>query len=75
VKARETLRTDLVQSFQGLHGLLGVAAELVANGVPFDTLAKDVAKMQAATPADLNAAAGAMVRPESGSSCWSGTKG
>lgn len=54
VKARETLRTELVQAFQGLGGLLGQAGELVANGVPFDTLGKDLARMQAAKAADLN---------------------
>jgi len=53
-KARETLRTDLIQSFQGLGGLLRVAGELITNGVAFETLAKDLAAMESASAAGLN---------------------
>jgi predicted Zn-dependent peptidase len=65
-KARETLRTDLVQAFQGLGGLLGAAGETVLNGVPFDTLGKDAAAMGNVKGADLNAAAKAGVRVDEG---------
>jgi predicted Zn-dependent peptidase len=55
IKARETLRTDVVQAFQGLRGLLSIAADLVANGVPYSTLSQDLARMQSATADELNA--------------------
>ncbi|MFN0131898.1 MAG: M16 family metallopeptidase [Phycisphaerales bacterium] len=53
-KARETLRTDTIQSFQGLSGLLGMAGELRRNGVPFSTVAQDLARMGTLSAADLN---------------------
>jgi predicted Zn-dependent peptidase len=65
-KARETLRTDVIQAFQGLGGLLGVASELVSNGVPFETLAQDMAKMQTAKATDLNAISNNAVPLEQG---------
>ncbi len=65
-KARETLRTDLVQAFQGLGGLMGAASETVLNGVPYETLGKDTAKMGSIKGADLNAAAKAGVRVDEG---------
>lgn len=53
-KARETLRTDMVQTFSGLNGVLSAACTLVVNGLPFQTIAQDVAAMQTITAADLN---------------------
>ncbi len=57
VKARETIRTSAIQSFAGLNGILGVAAELSLNGEPFDTIAKDLAILNTVKAADLNAMA------------------
>jgi len=54
-KASEMMRTDVVQSFQSLQGLLGVVAEYVLNSAPYGTLAKDMSAMQAAKAPDLNA--------------------
>jgi predicted Zn-dependent peptidase len=65
-KARETLRTDVIQSFAGLNGLLGMAAELVANNLPFETLSRDIAAMQDAAAADLNALAKPAIPLENG---------
>jgi predicted Zn-dependent peptidase len=65
-KARETLRTELVQAFQGLSGLLGEAGETVLNGVPYDTLGKDAAAMGGVKGADLNGAAKSGVRVDQG---------
>jgi zinc protease len=53
-KARETLRTDTIQTFAGLGGVLGTVAELSINGLSFDTIAKDLASMTSVKAADLN---------------------
>lgn len=65
-KARETIQTDLVQSFAGLSGVLGVAAEFVSNGREFAELGKDLAALRAATDADLNKLAGPAIPLEQG---------
>ncbi|MBC7834450.1 MAG: insulinase family protein [Phycisphaerales bacterium] len=57
-KARQTVRTDVVQSFAGLQGLLSVAGELVANRVPFGTLASDLAAIDQASEPELNSLGG-----------------
>ncbi len=54
-KARETLRTEQIETFAGISGVLGAAGELLANGMPFETLAADMKAMEAVTDADLNA--------------------
>ena len=53
-KARETLRTDVIQSFAGLGGVLGEAAGRVVAGVPFDTLGRDMEAMQSTGAEQLN---------------------
>ncbi|MBL9032989.1 MAG: insulinase family protein [Phycisphaerae bacterium] len=74
-KARETLRTDTIQAFQGLSGLLGVAGELQRNGVPFATLAQDLSRMGTLGAKDLNARARAAVALERGVLVLVGDKG
>ena len=54
VKARETLRTEIVQSFEGLPGLLGQGTQAVVNGVPFKTIADDLAAARACNAPALN---------------------
>jgi predicted Zn-dependent peptidase len=54
-KARETIRTETVQSFASLSGVVGVAANLALNNAPFDTVAADLASLNAISAADLNA--------------------
>ncbi len=58
VKAREALRTDVIQSFAGLNGVLQEAIERTAAEMPFDSLARDMATMQSANTAELNKLAG-----------------
>lgn len=53
-KARETVRTDVIQSFSGLGGILGEAYERIAGGLHFETLARDLNAMQSVTVDDLN---------------------
>jgi predicted Zn-dependent peptidase len=65
-KARETLRTDVIQAFAGLNGLLGMAAELAVNNLPFETLARDMAAMQKVESKDLNALARPAIPLENG---------
>ncbi|MBM4063149.1 MAG: insulinase family protein, partial [Planctomycetes bacterium] len=56
-KARATLRTQWIQSFEGLRGVLGAASELVLNGLPYDQVAKDLQAIGTIRAADLNALA------------------
>lgn len=54
VKARETLRAELIQSFAGLGGVLAEAEERIIAGKSFASLAEDMKAMQAATAPELN---------------------
>ncbi len=56
-KVRETARNESVRAFQGLSGLLGVGEVALVNGLPFETVASDLAAMEKVTAADLNAIA------------------
>ncbi len=53
-KTRETNRMQLIQSFQGLGGLIAIAQTLESNGLPFRSLGEDLGTIAAATAADLN---------------------
>jgi predicted Zn-dependent peptidase len=53
-KSRETNRMDMIQSFQGLGGLIDIAQTLEMNGLPFTSLGVDLGAIAAATEADLN---------------------
>jgi len=66
VKARETLRTDVIQSFAGLNGVLQEAIERTAAEMPFESLARDMATMQSATTAELNKITGPALPLENG---------
>jgi zinc protease len=55
-KARESQRTETVQSFSGLSGVLGVTAECLASGLPFSAIASDMKAMQSVDAPGLNAA-------------------
>jgi len=74
VKARETLRTDVIQSFAGLGGVLQEAIERTAAGMPFESLARDMATMQSAATADLNKLAGPGLPLENGVLVFVGDK-
>lgn len=53
-KSRETNRMEMIQSFQGLGGLIVIAQTLEANGLPFRSLGEDLTAIAAATETDLN---------------------
>lgn len=65
-KASETLRTDAVQTFQGLSGILDTAGEYLVAGMPFDTLATDLKAMSGVTSSDLNKLARPAIPLENG---------
>lgn len=54
VKARETLRTDVIDSFAGLNGIIRQGLERVLNQQKMDTLVEDTRAMQTVTAAQLN---------------------
>lgn len=60
-KARETNRMDLVQSFQGLSGLVATAELLEQNGLPFDTIGDDLGQMTKINSDDLNSIASSAI--------------
>lgn len=66
VKARETLRTDAVQSFSTLRGILGAADDLVVSGLELSTLASDVLALDKVTAAEINKLAKEAVAMEKG---------
>ena len=53
-KARETLRSDVIQSFAGLNGIIRQAIERSVNRQPIESLAADLHTIQAVNPAQLN---------------------
>jgi len=53
-KSRETNRMEMIQSFEGLGGLIAIAQNLEANGLAFTSLGDDLATIAAATEIDLN---------------------
>jgi predicted Zn-dependent peptidase len=56
-KACETLRAEAVHSTSELSGLVGIAGELIVNGLPFEAWGKDLARLDLVKAADLNALA------------------
>jgi zinc protease len=65
-KARETVRTNTVEAFQGVGGVVGTASWLVESKLPFATIAADLAAARRITAADLNRAARAAIPLEAG---------
>jgi Predicted Zn-dependent peptidases len=57
-KAIESLRTETIQRFAGLGGLLGAAAQLIEVGMPWETIARDMEAMRQVDAAILNKIAG-----------------
>ena len=57
-KAVETIRTSTVQGFASLRSILASAADLTVAGLPFETIAKDMASLQKIHESDLNQLAG-----------------
>lgn len=65
-KARAARRMSMVQSFQGLSGILSAAATLVRNERPFDDLGKELDAVSRLSASDLNALAGEVAKTERG---------
>ncbi len=65
-KGRETLRNETVRGFQGLGGMLSAAATPLVNGLPFDTVTKDLEATSKLTAADINTLAKSAIPIDSG---------
>lgn len=65
-KARETVRTNTIESFAGLRGVIGEASERLLAGVPFASLGDDMALMQRIDANELNAMAKSAIPLEKG---------
>jgi predicted Zn-dependent peptidase len=65
-KARESLKTDLVQRFQGIGGVLGMAGNLLEAGLPYETLGADEKAMKSVTAEELNKLAPKVLPIETG---------
>jgi zinc protease len=65
-KGRETLRNETVRGFQGLGGMLAAASLQLVNGLPFDTVAKDLAEMAGTTAGELNSLAATALPVQTG---------
>jgi predicted Zn-dependent peptidase len=55
-KAVRTVRTETIQAFEGHAGPLNAAAERLAQGLTYDTVAADFASLDSITAAELNLA-------------------
>lgn len=65
-KAIESQRVETVRNFSGLNGVLAAAGQLVAVGLPFETIAKDMEAMRQVSAQQLNALAGPAMPIRSG---------
>ena len=74
-KARETNRMDLVQSFQGLGGILAKALELQVNGLDFSSLGAEFAAIDAANRESMSPLAAGAVPVEQALIVLVGDKG
>lgn len=53
-KARSTNRMSMVEEFQGLGGIVSMGVTLVRNGMPFSSIADELAAIDRTTEAELN---------------------
>jgi zinc protease len=65
-KAQNTLRTEFIQAFGNLIGILGAASELALNRLPFEQLAADMRSLDAVTADQLNAQCRALLALDRG---------
>jgi predicted Zn-dependent peptidase len=65
-KARESIKTGLVQRFEHINGVLGMTADLLEAGMPYSTLGADVKAMKGVTAEELNTLAPQVLPIESG---------
>lgn len=66
IKGRETLRNETVRGFQGLSGMLSAASTQMVNGLPFDTVSKDLDAVTKVSAEDLNTLAKSAIPIEAG---------
>ncbi len=57
MKATQTVRTETIQGLAGIHGPIGAMEGLIVAGLPFETVASDLATAMKVKAADLNSAA------------------
>ncbi len=65
-KAAQTIRTETIQGLAGIHGPIGEMAGLLVAGLPFETVATDLAAAMKVTAPELNAAGNASIPLEKG---------
>jgi len=65
-KARETVRTNTVEAFQGVSGVVGTGASLVGAGLPFSSIAADLKAAAALDAGQLNALASGAIALDRG---------
>lgn len=65
-KARESVRTDTIQAFEGVGGIVGAAGGLVEAGLPFSSIGADMTAMEKFDAAALNALTREALRIEQG---------
>lgn len=56
-KAAQSMRTDAIQSMEGVHGPIAAAAPLLSAGLPYEQISRDLATVAALKADNLNAAA------------------
>ncbi len=56
-KAAQTIRTETIQGMAGIHGPIRAAEGLIVAGLPFETVASDLAAALKVTATDVNTAA------------------
>lgn len=65
-KARESVQNDVVSSFSTLGGIVGVAADRLAAGLPWDSVVADMQTLQKVDASELNKLAKAMIALDHG---------
>ncbi|MCY2956336.1 MAG: pitrilysin family protein [Planctomycetota bacterium] len=65
-KSQETLRTAIIQSYQGLRGIVSSASDIVLNGRPFTQVGSDLTALPKITADSLNLLSKAFVPLDQG---------
>ncbi|HMN41130.1 MAG TPA: pitrilysin family protein [Phycisphaerales bacterium] len=66
IKAAQTIRTETIQGLAGIHGPIGEMSSLLVAGLPFESVATDLAAAMKITAPELNAAGNASIPLERG---------
>ncbi|RPJ44627.1 MAG: insulinase family protein [Candidatus Latescibacterota bacterium] len=62
--ARESLRMETIQGFEGLNGLLCGGENCLRQGLPYESIEEDLMKLGSSAAADLNATAPRTIRSD-----------